>query len=325
MLRTSRTIASSLTLALTTAGLAATMAWAQDEPLEGHSTFVLTGDEGGSKFEGIGVDQGGSTFYVSEVTGGEIHRGDIASGAVEEWLPEGDDDRFTARGITTDADDNVYIAGGPNGSDNERPDVWVYSRDGELLAALKVDEPNAFINDVAIDPDGAAYFTNSNAPQIFRVQSSDSGWTVETWLDASDDIAQHEGFNLGGIVVSPDGSALVVAQGNAGDLWRVDLASGTVEPVEIGDADLTDADGLVLRDGQLTVVRNFPRVLTTLELETDGSAASLLSEVATDPDRVLTTAKVAGPDLLLIDSKFDEEVAEPPFEVVAMDLASLVD
>ena len=41
------------------------------------SAYELTGDEGGSKFEGIGIDRHERTFYVSEVTGGEIHRGDV--------------------------------------------------------------------------------------------------------------------------------------------------------------------------------------------------------------------------------------------------------
>jgi sugar lactone lactonase YvrE len=324
MLRSSRTITSSLTLTLVAASLATTATWAQEEPLVGHSTFALSGDEGGSKFEGIGVDQSESSFYVSEVTGGEIHRGDLASGDVQEWMAEGRDDRFTARGITTDAHDRIYIAGGPNGLDTERPDMWVYSPDGELLAALKVDAADAFINDVAIGPDGAAYFTNSNAPQIFRVEQTETGWTVETWLDASEAITQRDGFNLGGIVVSPDGSSLVVAQGNVGLLWRVDLSSGMVQPVDTGNADVTGADGLVLHDGRLTVVRNFPQSIATLELEADGSAAMLLDDVATDPDRVLTTAKIAGSNLLLVDSKFDEETAEPPFEVLAIDLGSLV-
>ena len=245
---------------------------------------------------------------------------DVSDDSVEEWMAEGADDRFTARGITTDTDDRIYIAGGPNGIDTERPDMWVYDPDGELLAALKVEASNAFINDVAIGPDGAGYFTNSNAPQIFRVAESADGWAVETWLDASDAIEQQDGFNLGGIVVSPDGSSLIVAQGNVGALWRVDLASQLVERISVGDADLTGADGLVSSEDTLIVVRNFPRVLSTLDLEADGRAATLISAVATDPDRVLTTAKIAGSDLLLVDSKFDEETAEPPFEVVAVDL-----
>src|SRR5687767_14615956 len=49
---------------------------------DGHSdglptTYRLNGDPGGSLFEGIAVTPDRETFYVSEVTGGEIHRGDV--------------------------------------------------------------------------------------------------------------------------------------------------------------------------------------------------------------------------------------------------------
>ena len=286
--------------------------------------YELTGDEGGSKFEGIGVDQGQRTFYVSEVTGGEIHRGNVRTGETEEWKPEGEDGRFTARGITTDRRNRIYIAGGPNGIEDDRPDLWVYDRHGNLLAALEVDEPDAFINDVAVGPDGAAYFTNSNAPQIFRVAEHRGEWQVTTWADATGTITQEEGFNLGGIVVSRDRNALIVAQGNVGKLWRFELATGAATEVDIGDADLTGADGLVRRGLHLIVVRNFPRMLATLHIDRSGHTARLDHELATDPDKVFTTAKIARGRLLLIDSHFDEEIAEPPYEVVPIHLRTVL-
>ncbi|WP_426947829.1 gluconolaconase [Ornithinimicrobium sp. W1679] len=298
---------------------------AHDDPPGRPTTYVLDGDDGGSRFEGIGTDQRRGTFYVSEVTGGEIHRGTANRAHTSEWLAgDGADGRFTARGITTDRRGNVYVAGGPNGigpdgRDNGRPDVWVYSRSGQLLAALQVPGDNAFLNDVWIGPDGAAYVTNSNAPQIFRVVREHGSWTVELWVDATGTIPTVQGpgqFNLGGIVTSPDRSALIVAQGNLGRLWRLDLQERSVTQVDTGGVDLVGADGLVLRGNRLTVVRNFPRVVTTLRLSADGSDARLLSEQATDPERVLTTAKVLNGRILYVDSKFDEAVATPPYEVV---------
>ena len=145
------------------------------------ATYRLTGDPvdaanpAGSKFEGIGADERRGRFYVSEVTGGEIHRGRVGTAQTQEWIAgNGTDGRFTARGITVDRQGRVYIAGGPNGIgeggvDNGRPDLWVYSKDGKLLAALQTPGQDVFLNDVAIGPDGAAYFTNSNDAQVFRV------------------------------------------------------------------------------------------------------------------------------------------------------------
>ena len=277
-------------------------------------------EQGGSKFEGIGLDQYTGTFYISETTGGEISRGNIRSDRAAPWVDgDGTDGRWTARGITVDRAGRVYIAGGPNGLDHPgAPDLWVYSRSGTLLAALDTGVDGAFLNDVAIGPDGAAYFTNSNAPQVFRVDRTQSGWQVGIFIDATGTIPTQSGFNLGGIVSTPDRRALIVAQGNTGALWRVDLRSRTVTPVVVSGADLRNADGLVLRGRTLFVIRNFSRALTTVTLSDNWTQASLDGEVATDPNRVLTTGKLAGNRLYAVDSKFDEPVGTPPFEVVVL-------
>ena len=310
-----RTIAGLATLAVaaTLPLVASPTASASGRP----SVYELQGDAGGSKFEGIGADERRGVFYVSEVTGGEIHRGTANESQTQQWLAgDGTDGRFTARGITTDKQGRVYVAGGPNGIGTGRPDLWVYSADGALLAALRAPGDNVYLNDVAIGPDGAAYFTNSNAPQVFRVALDGGDWSVTRWADATGTITQAAGFNLGGIVVSADRSALVVAQGNLGILWRFDLATGSASRVDSGGSALTDADGLVRQGSRLTVVRNFARSIATLELSADGRTVRPVSQVATDPTRVLTTAKVLRGRILFVDSKFDETVATPPYQVV---------
>lgn len=143
------------------------------------------------------------------------------------------------------------------------------------------------------------------------------------WADATGVIPTAAGFSLGGIVVSSDRRALVVAQGNVGRLWRFDLRTRAVTPIDTGDADLRNADGLVRRGPRLFVVRNFDRVLTTLRLNPAGSAARVPSERPTDPNRVFTTATFARGRLLLVDSHFDEPVGLPPYEVVALTVVAL--
>ncbi len=284
------------------------------------ASYQLTGDPqspAGSKFEGIGADDRRGLFYVSEVTGGEIHRGSVREAQTAEWLAgDGTDGRYTARGITVDAAGRVYVAGGPNGIGTGRPDLWVYDADGTLLAALRAPGTDVFLNDVAIGPDGAAYFTNSNDAQVFRVADDGNGWQATLWADATGNIARQSGFNLGGIVLTADRSAFVVAQGNVGKLWRFDTTTGEVSEVATGGADLVNADGLVRQGDRLTVVRNFSRMIATLELADDGSTATLLGQQATAADRVLTTAKVLRGRTLFVDSKFDEAVATGPYDVI---------
>ncbi|KAA1426715.1 SMP-30/gluconolactonase/LRE family protein [Nocardioides antri] len=281
------------------------------------ATYQLTGDPAGSRFEGIGADQQRGLFYVSEVTGGEIHRGAADQEQTVEWLAgDGTDGRFTARGITVDDQGRVYVAGGPNGIGTGRPDLWVYAPDGTLLAALRAPGTDVFLNDVAIGPDGAAYFTNSNDPQVFRVAPGADGWEATLWADARGAVDRTTGFNLGGIVLTADRSAFVVAQGNVGRLWRFDTATGAVTEVDTGGADLVNADGLVRRGSTLTVMRNFSRMVATLRLSSDGRTATPVRQVATSPSRVLTTAKVLDGRILYVDSKFDEPTATGPYEVV---------
>ncbi len=282
------------------------------------ATYELTGDA--SKFEGIGVDRRSDRFYVSETTGGEIHRGRADRRQTQVWLAgNGTDGRFTARGIDVDRRGRVFIAGGPNSTDNPgSPDMWVYSRSGQLLAALRTGVRGVLVNDVAIGPDGSAYFTDSNRPEIFRVWQNSTGWHVSVWKDASATIQQAVGFNLNGIVATPDGRALLTVQSNASSLWRFDLRTRAVTKVAVSGADLTGGDGLVLKGRQLTAVRNFPRQLTTVKLSRNWRSASFVSETATPADRVFTTGKILRGRLLLVDSKFDEPVSAPPYEVVAV-------
>lgn len=287
------------------------------------SSYQLEGDAvgpanpAGSKFEGIGADERRGLFYVSEVTGGEIHSGSATSAQTGEWIAgHGTDGRYTARGITVDAAGRVYVAGGPNGIGTGRPDLWVYSPQGELLTALRVPgTADAFLNDVAIGPDGAAYFTNSNDPQVFRVAEGANGWEATLWADATGTITRSAGFNLGGIVLSADRSGFVVAQGNVGRMWRFDARTGEATAIET-DTDLVNADGLVRQGNRLTVVRNFSRMIATLRVSPDGSRLVTLGQEASSADRVLTTAKTLRGRVLYVDSKFDEAVASGPYDVI---------
>lgn len=314
----------SLALAAIAAVAASTLAPAAqaDHGRPDHSrTWLLTGDDdaaAGSKFEGIGVDERRGLFYVSETTGGEIHRGHVGTRKTTEWLAgDGTDGRYTARGVTTDAAGNVYIAGGPNGLGTGRPDLWVHDRQGNLLAALRAPGTDTFLNDVTIGPDGAAYFTDSNTARIIKVSQHRGSWRAEVFADASATVERATGFNLGGIVVSRDRRALVVAQGNVGKLWRVDLRSGRTTEVRTHGADLVNADGLVLRGSHLTVVRNFSRMIATGRLSADGRELRGVIQRASDPERVLTTAKWLRGTMMYVDSKFDEPIASGPYEVLA--------
>lgn len=291
------------------------------------ATYRLNGDREGSLFEGIAVARDRERFYVSEITGGEIHRGEIDEGRTEVWLDADDalrDRRRAAVGLATDRRDRVYVAGGDNATQPDAaagdPDFWVYDEDGDLLAALRVpaNDP-VFLNDVVVGPDGAAYVTDSLTPQIFRVAREDGDWQATVWAAADAPGAPEPGggFGLNGIEMAPDCRSLIVSQSDVGALWRYDLETAEPTRIDTGDVDLTFTDGLVVKGRTLVAVRNFPQVLTYLRLDEDATSARMLTEVPTDPDRVFTTGDIAGGRLLLVDSQFDEEPPSRDSEVVA--------
>ncbi|WP_222264219.1 SMP-30/gluconolactonase/LRE family protein [Modestobacter marinus] len=291
------------------------------------ATFTLSGDPAGSQFEGIDVTPDRRTFYVTETTGGEVHRGRVDDSRTEVWLDEDDaldDGRRTAVGIATDRGGRVYVAGGDNrveeGAPADAPDFWVYDDDGDLRAALRMPvDGRLFLNDVVVGPDGAAYVTDSVTPRVFRIAREDGDWTATLWADAAATVPQEPStFGFNGIEVAPDEESLVVAHSAAGQLWRFDLATGTPTRVDTGSVLLTQSDGLVVRGDTLVAVRNRAHVLARLRLADDAFSAGLLAEVGTDPDRVLTTAAVVRGRLLLVDSQFDEDPPSQDSEVVVL-------
>ncbi len=256
----------------------------------------------GILLEGIGYDKTRDTFYVSGVNdGGRIYRGRIGVEALEVWLPAGADGRTTARGIDVDARGRVFIAGGPTGR------LWVVSPDGATLASLATPS-GTFLNDVWVAPDGAAYFTDSNQPKIWRVaQGTQGAWEATLWLDATGTIpVVLPGFNLGGIVATPDGRYLLVSQGTTGRLWRIDVATKQVVQVDLGTTTIVNADGIVLRGHTLWVVQNFTRQITELKLDGDWASGELKSLTPTPANRTFTTAKIAHGRLLAVDSQFGQ-------------------
>jgi Cu-Zn family superoxide dismutase len=262
--------------------------------------------EPGVYLEGIGVDQRAGVFYVSATNrSGTIYRGMPGSPALEVFVGPGAGD--DGRGIDVDRDGNVYVAGGPSGQ------VRVYSRAGTLLAELPAGAPGAYLNDVWVGPDGAAYVTDSSLPVIRRVSHRGGAWTIEDWLDVRSTIpytAPLADFDLNGIVATVDRRHLLAVQSSTGRLWRIDLATRAVDEVETDGSPLTNGDGLVLRGTTLTVVQNFSRQVTTLRTDDGWDTARVVGVTPTDPARTFTTAKYVRGQILGVDSQFG--FAAPP-------------
>jgi Cu-Zn family superoxide dismutase len=124
---------------------------------------------------------------------------------------------------------------------------------------------------------------------------------VEPWLNLTGTPAAYtSGFNLNGIVATPDGKYLIVAKSNTSQLFRIDLE--TKEVVEITTDEPTGGDGLQLQGHTLYAIAGGAIVEVRL------SGVYLSGDVVsrtTDPSfRSPTTNAIARGRMLVVNSQF---------------------
>lgn len=311
-------------VAATLAGVLAAPAAAETGDVRETTTYTIPGDQVFP--EGVAFDRRTRNFYVGSTTDGTIFRGHLGRGSLEEFLPGGADNRTTAIGMKVDANGRLYVAGGATGQ------MWVYdTRTGKLIRRFDTGlREGTFINDVAFDRWGNAYFTDSMHPVLWRVPvaalSGDGGepGTPDAFLDFTGSPAEYgPGFNLNGIVPVAGGRQLLAVASNTGKLFRIDIEDKSVVEVPVTGGELVAGDGMQRLGSRLFVVRNQFELVSTVWL----SDGALVSEY-TDPAFAFpTTAAVAGSRLLVVNAQFDRrESGDPelPFTVASVPLSRLL-
>ena len=290
----------------------ATPASDQDEPRK-PDHYILPGD---AVFpEGIAFQDSTGNFYVSSTTDGTILRGHFKNEAAEVFLPGGADGRTTAVGLKVDRDGRLFIAGGGTGK------VFIYNtKTKQLIASFANNASPTFVNDVAITRDGAAYFTDSLSPFLYKVAADKSGkFSFERWLDfTGTPLVYQTGFNVNGIVATRNGKYLIVVQSNTGKLFRITVATKKVIEIDLGAATVTNGDGLLLRGTALYVARNSLGLIAKVRLSGNYTKGRVVSET-TDPSFAFpTTIAEARGRLLVVNSQFDKRPSQTqvlPFTV----------
>jgi sugar lactone lactonase YvrE len=275
--------------------------------------------------EGIAANESG-TFYVSNFSTGSISSGNVKSSdplkPLEVFLPGGQDGRTQAIGLKLDDEGRLYIAGGFTRK------VFIYDTASKELVRSFDAQGAGFLNDLAINPQtDDVYITDSFVPTLWRI----SGGKLDPWLDLSrTPIRYREGFNLNGIVATPDGRYLLTVQSNTGKLYRIDTQTEQVTPVDLEGAKLTNGDGLVLTGNTLYVIRN-QGFITKISLDKNFKSGEVVEDNITVPSPANevdgdfpTTGALVGGLLLVVNSQFDEggpvggADPEKPFKVLAM-------
>lgn len=262
-------------------------------------------------FQPEGITVGiGHTAYVGSLAGGAIYAIDLRTGTGSELVP-GFPGSLFAVGLDFDPRSGyLFVAGGLTG------DGRMYDTDtGQMVDRITLGALFAsWINDVFVTRN-AAYFTNSFAPEIFKVPLTSDGVPSgpAQRLPLGGDWEQVPGpmvINANGIVATPDGGTLIVVNYVLGRLYTVDPATGYATEIDLGGSSVPTGDGLVLRGKTLYVVQNFANAIAVLTLSPDYSAATFTGYLADDDLRIPSTADSFGPWLYAVNARFD--ICPPP-------------
>jgi sugar lactone lactonase YvrE len=209
--------------------------------------------------EGIAVGNG-TTFYAGSLavsTRGQILVGDLRTGETATLaMPDG----VPAIGMKHDPRSNLlFVARGGSGMG-----TVFDAASGDVVASYQFQSAPTFINDVVITRE-AAYFTDSQAPFLYRVALGPAGQPA---ADATR-IPLPATFRTNGIAATSNGEHLFVVDGPTAQLYRLDTATHTPIPVDLGGDTLPNADGLLLDGNTLYVVQNFRNRIAVVELSPD--------------------------------------------------------
>jgi hypothetical protein len=260
--------------------------------------------------EGIAIDEG--VAYTGSLVDGSILQVHLPDGEVEEFAPSPGPDK-RAIGMDVDRFDRLWVAGGGESFfPGVAPSFRVYDTDtGELVADVEV--PGEFLNDVFVTKE-AAWFTDSFAPQLFKVPIAKDGeiGTPER-IELGGDWVPNQEVDANGIVAAGGGKLIVAqtvaADGTSGALYLVDAdAEGVADAqrIELSGPLPVGADGLVLIDRKLFVVT--PESVVKIRLDRSLTTGTVITTLDVGAEWA-TTAKKYRSSLYVVDGNFGENFA----------------
>lgn len=271
-------------------------------------------------FRPEGITIGPSPYaYLGSIANGDVYRASLATGRGH-VISRGLGPEHPVIGLKVDRRERLLFLSGGGSREIRVADV----RSGKLLKTFTVGSDGTFVNDVILTP-GAAWFTDSFKPQIYRLPLGryDQPGDEVTTVPLTGDWEQGPDFTGNGIERTPDGSALLLVNSVAGGggLMRVDPRTGVARSVDIGDTRLPNGDGLLLLGRTLYVVQQRQNAVDVLRLDQSGTRGTAIARI-TDPERfkIPTTAAAWGDRIYLPNARFDvEPTPDTTYDVVAVD------
>lgn len=172
-------------------------------------------------------------------------------------------------------------------------------------------------NDVAVDPDGNAYVTDSLSPLIYKVTPDGRASVL-----VEDARLTGEGIGLNGIEYLPSGH-LLVSLASARTLYRVPL-DAPQQPAEVRLSEPVAADGLLLLpDGAVVTPAPFHPAVLEMRSDDGWASARVTRRHPTSPGATTTTAALRDGAVYALNAHFAGMGGPQPvatFEIFRADL-----
>lgn len=258
--------------------------------------------------EGIAIDS--RAAYVGSLNDGAIQRLDLRSGTATEFAASPGPNKISV-GMDVDRHGRLWVAGGGSGFfPGVEAGFRVYDTEtGDLLADVPL-PTSGFVNDVIVTKT-AAWFTDSFVSTLIRVPiGSDGAIGTPELVALEGEWAPGPSINANGIVATPNGKHLIVAQveapeGGTAAYYGVpadgDATAVAATRIEL-DTTVAGADGLVLVGRTLYSVSSAG--VTEIRLSGRLDRGSVVETLEVPGAESPTTADVFGARLYVVDAKF---------------------
>jgi Cu-Zn family superoxide dismutase len=258
--------------------------------------------------EGVAFDRPTNSFFVSSTRDGTLFRASLSDPQAAIFSEAGADGRNVAIGLAVDSTNRrLWVAGGPS----QR--IFVYNIDsGALIKQFELPSAeNSFINDVAVDTIGNAYFTDSGVSRLFKVSGSSSGVgnSAEIILDPAEAGVPYDSvFNLNGLAVTPDNQQIILAHSTQPKLFLFTINSGEVVEIDLDEG--VGGDGIWLENGLLYSV--YRGGVTVVEMTSDYMRGKVVQKFSDPSFKSPTTLAKVGNRLLVVNAQFGAQGSGNP-------------
>ena len=239
------------------------------------------------------------TLYVSSLASGGITRIEPHSSEAKVWIEPGAFGTHSTFGVLVDENagllwvcsNDLSARGMAVGTPEGVSALFAFDlKTGVGRISVPFPSKPSTCNDITIGPDGAAYVTNTAAPQVLRLAKGAK--ELEVWF-TEPSLQPEKGGGLDGLAFGPDGNLYVNTVG-PGELYRIDVKRGKATKL----TRLTPSRPLFHTDGMRRYGKDFLLIegqgrLDLMTVHGDSASVETLKDGYTTPTGVTSVGRTA--------------------------------